>query len=302
MLVRFSKPSPATLPRPPSPTPLVPSERKPYTALLLGLLIPGLGHGYAGDKRAAGAIFVAVTTVFALGLAFAAPRVFAFTSSLFAGVPLLEWVPIHLIPEVGNFLETMFAWLLQPDASTRERILRLPLATEHIGLTLTGLVGYANAIFAADAAWLVARQNLQEERSRRFPGRPALSCLLAWLVPGLGHVREGRRTVGLLVGGSILAMWIAGLWFSNFTGCDRAQLYWWWAAQGGAGGPTLVSSMLLGPLPMDQELPHMDLGVTLMSLAGLLNIVSLTDVYTLAEKNALASSVAADEPPVVEGR
>lgn len=264
-------------------------DQKPSTALLLGLLLPGLGHGYAGDRKTAASAFVFVTTMFALGFAFAEYRVFAFSSSLFAGVPVLEWLPIHLLPEAGNFLETAFAWMLQPDASTRERLMRLPVSTEHIGLTLTGLSGYANAILAADASWIVARRNLEEERSRTFPGRPAISCLLAWAVPGLGHVREGRRTVGFLVGGSVLLLWILGLWFSRFTGCDRAQLYWWWAAQAGAGGPTLVSSMLLGPLPMSEEMPQMDLGVTLMAVAGLLNVVSLTDVYSLGEKNALES-------------
>lgn len=276
----------------------MPSDRKPYIALLLGLLLPGLGHGYAGDKKRALIAFAAVTTCFVLGLVLAQHRVFAFTSSLFAGLPVLEWLPIHLLPEAGNFGETMLAWILQP-ASTeagRDRLMRLPVATEHIGLTLTGLAGYLNAILAADAAWLLARGRLEQERGRSFPGQPALSCLAAWLVPGLGHVREGRRTVGMLVGISILALWIAGLWFSDFTACDRPQLYWWWAAQAGAGGPTLLSSTLLGPLAMDHEIPHMDLGITLLAIAGLLNVVSLTDVYTLAEKNALAAGGLLDAP------
>ncbi|MCB9880337.1 MAG: hypothetical protein H6834_00990 [Planctomycetes bacterium] len=266
------------------------SDRKPYTALLLGLLVPGLGHGYAGDKRRAGLAFGVVTTMFVVGYLLADYRVFAFTSSLFAGIPLLELLPIHLLPEAGNFGETMIAWLVQPASdAARDRLMRLPLATEHIGLALTGLSGYLNAILAADASWIVARGRLEAERSRSFPGSPGLSCFLSWVLPGAGHVREGRKVTGLLVGGSILGLWALGLWFSDFTGCDRPQLYWWWAAEAGAGGPTLVSSILLGPLPMDHEMPHMDLGVTLLSLAGLLNIVSLTDVYTLAESNALAA-------------
>ena len=266
------------------------SDPKPYTALALGLLIPGLGHGYAGDKRGATTAFVFVTGLFVLGLALAGPyRVFAFTHSLFAGRPILEYLPFHLLPEAGNFGETILALIFQPGQADPavERLLRLPVATEHIGLTLTGMAGYLNALLAADAAWLVARGRLERERNRRFSGRPAISCLLAWLVPGLGHVREGKRSLGLLVGASLLTLWGLGLWFSDGRACDRPQLYWWWAAQAGTGGPTMLSSIFLGPLLVDHEIPHMDLGVTLLSLAGLLNIVSLTDVYSLAEKNSL---------------
>lgn len=270
-------------------------DRKPYTALLLGILVPGLGHGYAGDKRSAGMVFMFVTSLFALGLAFAGYRVYAFSSSLFAGVPILEWLPIHLLPEAGNFVETMLAWILQPEATVeRHRLFRLPVSTEHLGLALTGCAGYVNVILAADASWLVARGALEDERRRSYPGRPAISCFLAWLLPGLGHVREGRKSVGLLVGGSILSLWVLGLYFSGFTGCDRAQLYWWWAGECGAGGPTFVSSLLFGPLPMDRELPDMDLGITLLFVAGMLNIVSITDVYSLGEKNARANSLGAD--------
>lgn len=265
------------------------ARRQPYTALIAGIALPGAGHWYAGHKRGAVVSFVAVTLLFGVGYLLADYRVFAFTNSLFGTMPVLSLIPIHILPEAGNFLETTIAWVIQPSSADPSwgRVLRLPIETEHIGLTLTGLAGYLNAILAADACWLVARDKLEAERGRSFPGRPGLSVLLAWLVPGLGHVREGQRTKGYIVGGAILLLWVAGLWFSGFCGVDRAQLYWWWAAQGGLGGPTLVATPLLGPLMIDHEIATMDLGVTLLSLAGLLNVVAMTDVYTLGERRAL---------------
>ena len=263
------------------------SQKKPYTALWLGILLPGLGHAYAGDRRGAAQAFVAVTAMFVLGCYLAEHRVYAFSSSLFGTSPLAN-VPIHLLPEAGNFLETMIAWMVQPAVDAeRARLLRLPVEAEHLGLALTGLSGVLNCILASDAAWVLAREQLEAERGRRFPGRPAVSVLLAFLLPGLGHIREGRRQVGLLVAVGVLGLYALGLYFSDFRGVDRAQLYWWWAAQSGAGGPTLLCTPLLAPLEIQDEASTMDLGVTLLSIAGLLNFASMTDVYALGQRNAL---------------
>jgi hypothetical protein len=236
-----------------------------------------------------------VTLCFGLGWLIADYRIFAFTGSLFGSHAILAKLPFHLLPEAGNFLETMVAWVLQPtlEVAGRARLLRLPVANEHLGLALAGLSGYLNAIVAADACWLVARGNLEAERGRSFLGRPALSVLWGWLVPGLGHVREGRKTLGLIVGSGITAIYVAGLYFSDFCGVDRAQLYWWWAGQAGLGGFSLVCTPLLGPLQITHDVATMDLGITLLTLAGLLNIVVLTDVYTLAEQRALAPQATA---------
>ena len=263
------------------------SQKKPYSALWLGILLPGLGHAYAGDRRGAAASFVAVTAFFVVGCLLAEHRVFAFSSSLFGTSPLAN-LPIHLLPEAGNFLETTIAWMMQPEVDAeRARLLRLPVEGEHLGLTLTGLSGVLNCILAADAAWIVARANLENERGRSFPGRPGLSALLSFVLPGLGHVREGRREVGVLVAIGVLGLYALGLWFSDCRGADRAQLYWWWAAQSGVGGPTLLCTPLFGPLEIQGEAPTMDLGVTLLSIAGLLNVASMTDVYALGQRNAL---------------
>jgi hypothetical protein len=268
------------------------AQKQPYLALVTGLLVPGLGHFYAGRRRAAMLAFLAVTACFGLGWVLADYRLFAFTSPLFAGNPILSRLPIHLLPEAGNFLETAVAWWLQPSAADPERgaLLRLPIAAEHWGLALSGVSGYLNCILAADACWLVARGNLAASRRQEMGGRPALSVLLGWLVPGLGHAAEGRRTHAWLVGGCISVLFGLGLVFSGCCGVDRPQLYWWWAAQAGLGGPTFVASVLLGPLRIEHDIATIDLGITLLTIAGLLNVVALTDVYSLGERRALAGA------------
>jgi len=45
--------------------------------------------------------------------------------------------------------------------------------------------------------------------------------------------------------------------------------------------------VLLGPRMITSEPPAMDLGITLLTIAGLLNVAALTDVYTTGEKRAL---------------
>lgn len=40
---------------------------------------------------------------------------------------------------------------------------------------------------------------------------PKTAALLAWLVPGLGHLYQGRRTKGFLFMGSIVGLFVAGM-------------------------------------------------------------------------------------------
>ncbi len=267
--------------------------RKPSTALLLGLLLPGLGHLHAGRRRDALLVFLAVTTPFTLGAALVGVRMFGFTSPLFGSGSLGALLPVHLLPEAGNFGETLLAWLLRgeplnaPASYDFARLLRLPVPGEHLALALTGLAGFANAILAADASWLVASRNLPQGVLKNPRIRPALSALESWLVPGLGHWRLGMRRRGAFIASGVLGLFLLGLVFSEGRGVDRPQLYWWWAGQAGAGIPTALASVFLGPLEVVRDLPYKDLGITLVTIAGLLNVVTMTDIYTKAETLAL---------------
>ena len=268
-----------------------------YRVLVAGLLVPGLGHVLVGRTKAAVLAFVLPVGLFALGYALIGERLFAFSGSFGGGGNLLGrilgFLPLHLIPECLNFGPALVAWILGGPENILEPSLRLPLASEHFALALTAASGYLNVFFATDAGWGVGSAQYYESRAALKPRslslrtQPAFSAFLAWLIPGAGYVWEGRRTLGFLVGGSILALWLMGLYFSGFCGVDRSQLYWWWAAQSGNGLPTLLGNVLLGPLQITEDLPHVDLGVTLLSIAGLLNLAVSVEVYTLAERRLL---------------
>lgn len=273
--------------------------KRPYLAALLGVFVPGLGHVYSGRYKAAIKCFLVVTLPFALGLYLAGNRIFAFSNHPLPAGPdgqsmlsmLFGWLPLHCWPEIGNLGESALAWAFQPEMTAQySRLLRLPLPYEQLGLTLSGLSGPLNLLLAADACWLVARDNLSRTWHQEISGRPALTALLAWLFPGLGHVYAGARGTGFMIASSMLLLYAGGLYCSEFTAVDRAQYYWWWAAQSGMGGPTLLLSPALGARMAGHDIEHIDLGITLLSLVGLLNYVSMTDAYTLAESKALGSA------------
>ena len=54
------------------------------------------------------------------------------------------------------------------------------------------------------------------------------------------------------------------------------------------GGPSLLLGPILGPRMAGQDIQHIDLGITLLSVTGLLNYVIMTDAYTVAESRSLA--------------
>ncbi|PIE23905.1 MAG: hypothetical protein CSA62_05800 [Planctomycetota bacterium] len=270
-----------------------------YRALVAGLLVPGLGHLLQGRAKTAVLAFLLPVALFVLGFGLIGERLFAFSASFGGGSLLgsiLGFLPLHLIPEGLNFAPALVAWLAFGPENILEPGLRLPLANEHLGLALTAASGYLNVFFATDAAWGVGSTQYFESRSALKPNslslrtQPAFSAFLAWLIPGAGYFWEGRRALGFLCAGSLFALFGMGLYFSGFCGCDRSQLYWWWAAQSGNGLATLLGNVLLGPLQITEDLPHVDLGVTLLSIAGLLNLAVAVDVYTLAERRRLGLS------------
>lgn len=52
---------------------------------------------------------------------------------------------------------------------------------------------------------------------------PALAALLGWLVPGLGHLYQGRRLKGWLFMASILATFLVGWWIGG-----GRVVFWMW--------------------------------------------------------------------------
>ncbi len=136
------------------------------------------------------------------------------------------------------------------------------------------------------------------ELLRRRGKSPELAALLAWIVPGAGHLYAGHLVKG--VGGLvlILGLFVAGLVASRGEAVSlREEVGHEYAflAQVGAGGPTAVGlaynhgklPRFLADPPEEPDyrdpayaatLPGVDTGLLLTMVAGLLNLLLIHDV------------------------
>jgi hypothetical protein len=135
---------------------------------------------------------------------------------------------------------------------------------------------------------------------------PIVAAVLAWLIPGLGHIYQGRTAKGLLFMTCILSTFLLGL----FTSDGRAVYASWingdkrlpYLCQLGVGLPALPALLqtyrvrngqdpLLGGLmapPIDaaqlndwnKTLNHrLELGTVYTMIAGLLNVLAIYDAW-----------------------
>ncbi len=135
---------------------------------------------------------------------------------------------------------------------------------------------------------------------------PVVAAILGWMIPGLGHLYQGRTGKGLLFMICILSTFFFGLFIS-----DGKAVYAWWSpddwrlpylCQLGVGlpaTPALVQSYLVrngkAPLfggvmapPVDsRELDswykelnrYLELGIVYTMIAGLLNVLAIYDAW-----------------------
>ncbi len=60
------------------------------------------------------------------------------------------------------------------------------------------------------------KRGAKEERFDVELGNPWLAGFLAWLVPGLGHWRQGRRAKAIIFAAAIWPILLAGLWMGSY--------------------------------------------------------------------------------------
>jgi hypothetical protein len=110
---------------------------------------------------------------------------------------------------------------------------------------------------------------------------PAVVCLVSWLVPGAGHLMQGRRQKGLIFLITIPVMFATGLWLEGrlfpFMFADPlvglAAL-----AQTGIGAPTFIASAMgLGKGVVTAG--AYEYGNTFLIVSGLLNLLVVIDAY-----------------------
>ena len=119
----------------------------------------------------------------------------------------------------------------------------------------------------------------------RDSSRTVTAGLLAWVWPGLGHLYLGRRGKGLLVMGSILALFGLGVAMDSrlqlHLGLEDPLALLFSLAQMGIGAP-YVLARLMGYEVGVVTSPSYEYGNTFTAVAGLLNILVVLDALDTA--------------------
>jgi len=127
----------------------------------------------------------------------------------------------------------------------------------------------------------------------RVSPRAVTAALLAWVWPGLGHLFLGRRSKGLVLMGTILALFVLGVGMDSrlqiHLGLEDPLALLFSLAQMGAGAPYLLARLggYGAPATLDElnllvKSPSYEYGNTFTAVAGLLNILILLDALDTA--------------------
>jgi len=118
------------------------------------------------------------------------------------------------------------------------------------------------------------------------PTRPslALTCVLAWVFPGAGHMLQGQAGKALIFGATLLPMYVLGLWFGGrlfpFEGSEPlvllAGLAQWLM------GTVRLLAELVGAGQGDVVAASYEYGNTFLITAGLLNALVILDASDVA--------------------
>jgi hypothetical protein len=139
------------------------------------------------------------------------------------------------------------------------------------------------------------------ERIRR-DRRSGIAILSGWLVPGLGQVMLGHKTRGIILGGTVVALFLAGLVLTSFCGVAPFGRHDIWAiAQGFAGGLFWITALATKGMIQQKDLPLYQIGCLYAASAGLLNLLLLLDVYDIGCLQKAQKLAAAERAPV-EGK
>ena len=128
-----------------------------------------------------------------------------------------------------------------------------------------------------------AKSEVKPEAARPGLGRLVWLSVGAWLVPGLGHFLQGRRWRGLILFGSIVAMFLLGLvmkgeFFATQSDSYLQTLgYFGELCVGGAMPVTKFFGYSGDPLFVSS-----DYGTAFLVSAGMLNVLSILDAYDIA--------------------
>ena len=247
----------------------------PNVAALLTWFIPGAGHLYIGKALTGVLGFAVVWGLYWLGLELSDGMGFEFLNKELRG-PLAP----ALAPELGNLSGLLWQSRTYGFGPGFPRVFP---DTVYIGTLCTACSGILNL-------FLMVKAN-SDARGLEEPGLGQLpvsgACLFGWLVPGGGHLVQGRRTRALIIFVMLTGLLILGTWLAEASNLDRERHFYYWGGQLMGGLPAIGLEQLWGHPEVKGEIKYAEAGLVLASLAGLLNILAILDVYSWGEERAL---------------
>src|SRR5262245_33185452 len=130
---------------------------------------------------------------------------------------------------------------------------------------------------------------------------PFLPVLLAWLVPGAGHLKIGRLWPGVFTFAAIIPLYVAGMALAGFENVSwERHPFFFWGAHIWGGLLTAGSAALTRHAEVRDVLPDQSVGMLFTAVACLLNVVAMADVWSRCgrgdpEARAAARAAAAEE-------
>ncbi|MBI4458795.1 MAG: hypothetical protein HY648_01890 [Acidobacteria bacterium] len=120
-----------------------------------------------------------------------------------------------------------------------------------------------------------------EARTAEYPLVPVI---IAWLVPGGGHLWQRRWGRGALLFGSITALFLAGLAMQGrFFDPSPANMVETLGFLGDVcSGLLFIGAKLLGYSAVASASPVADYGTKFLLVSGLLNVLCILDAYDIA--------------------
>jgi hypothetical protein len=132
----------------------------------------------------------------------------------------------------------------------------------------------------------MASKSTSAERPRAAaePGRLAIVSVLSWLIPGAGHLLQGRRQKGLVFLIALPLMFACGLWLQGRLfplELSDPLVFLGAIANRGIGAPYLVAYFMEAGSGNVTAASY-EYGNTFLMTAGLLNFLVILDAFDIA--------------------
>ena len=129
----------------------------------------------------------------------------------------------------------------------------------------------------------MASKSTTAERPRvtAEPARLALVCGLAWLIPGAGHLLQGRRQKGIVFLLALPVMFTIGLWLEGRLfplELSDPLVFLGAVANRGIGAPYFIAKFMDAGLGTVTAASY-EYGNTFLIVSGLLNMLVAIDAY-----------------------